>query len=225
MFVWSGRRKISGVYGHLHQGRSTWDLAECTSSKVHAPVPRRPKTLMTSIMALWPFYQWGMDIFGPLPQAAEKLKFVIVAIDYFTKWIEAKPLAIITGKDLKKFVWDIIVCRFGLPYVIVTDNITQFVNDPFKGWCESLNIKQINMTVAHPQTNGLVEMANKSLIEGIKARNEASRVEDQGKLGPKWEGPYRVTKAYQNGSYKLQTMGGKEVPRTWHAINLRKCYI
>ncbi|GJU88697.1 hypothetical protein Tco_1301120 [Tanacetum coccineum] len=45
-------------------------------------------------------------------------------------------------------------------------------------------------------------------------RNEASRVEDQGKLGPKWEGPYRVTEAYQNGSYKLQTMGGKEVPRT-----------
>ncbi|GJT42253.1 hypothetical protein Tco_0950968 [Tanacetum coccineum] len=56
-------------------------------------------------------------------------------------------------------------------------------------------------------------------------RNEASRVEDQGKLGPKWEGPYQVTEAYQNGFYKLQTMRGKEVPRTWHAINLRKCYL
>nr|GFC25538.1 reverse transcriptase domain-containing protein [Tanacetum cinerariifolium] len=58
-----------------------------------------------------------------------------------------------------------------------------------------------------------------------EAKNEASRVEDQGKLGLKWEGPYRVTEAYQNGSYKLQTMGGKEISRTWHAINLRKCYV
>ncbi|GJS57049.1 hypothetical protein Tco_0651833 [Tanacetum coccineum] len=47
-----------------------------------------------------------------------------------------------------------------------------------------------------------------------EAKNEARRVEDQGKLGPKWEGPYKVTEAYQNGSYKLQTMGGNEVPRT-----------
>ncbi|GKD99984.1 hypothetical protein Tco_1387968 [Tanacetum coccineum] len=61
--------------------------------------------------------------------------------------------------------------------------------------------------------------------ECVFRRNEASRVEDQGKLGPKWEGPYRVTEAYQNDSYKFQTMGGKEVPRTWHAINLRKCYV
>ncbi|GJW62251.1 reverse transcriptase domain-containing protein [Tanacetum coccineum] len=61
--------------------------------------------------------------------------------------------------------------------------------------------------------------------EYVFRRNKASRVEDQGKLGPKWEGPYRVTEAYHNGSYKLQTMGGKEVPRTWHATNLRKCYV
>ncbi|GJU08940.1 reverse transcriptase domain-containing protein [Tanacetum coccineum] len=61
--------------------------------------------------------------------------------------------------------------------------------------------------------------------EYVFRRNEASRVEDQGKLGLKWEGPYRVTETYQNGSYKLQTMGGKEVPQTWHGINLRKCYI
>ncbi|GJU44484.1 reverse transcriptase domain-containing protein [Tanacetum coccineum] len=125
---------------------------------------------MTSIMAPWPFYQWGMDILGPLPQASGKLKFVIVAIDYFTKWIEANPLARITGKDVKKFVWDNIVCRFGLPRVIVTNNGTQFVNDPFKGWCKSLNIKQMNTAVAHPQANSLVERANKSLMEGIKVR-------------------------------------------------------
>nr|GEW76781.1 reverse transcriptase domain-containing protein [Tanacetum cinerariifolium] len=60
--------------------------------------------------------------------------------------------------------------------------------------------------------------------EFVFQKNKTSRVEYQGKLGPKWEGPYRVAKAYQNGSYKLQTMEDKEVPRTWHAINLSKCY-
>nr|GEU43937.1 reverse transcriptase domain-containing protein [Tanacetum cinerariifolium] len=137
----------------------------CDSCQVHAPVSRRPKTPMTSILEPWSFYQWGIDILGPLPQAFGKLKFVIIAIDYFTKWIEAKPLARITGKDVKKFTWDNIVCRFGLSRVLVTDNRTQFVYDPFKGWCESLNIKQMNTVVAHLQANSLV-----SLMEGIKAR-------------------------------------------------------
>ncbi|GKF33740.1 reverse transcriptase domain-containing protein [Tanacetum coccineum] len=73
-----------------------------------------------------------MDVLGPLLEATRKVKFVIVAIDYFTKWIEAKPLARTTGKEVKKFVWDNITCRFGLPRIIVTDNGTNFINDPFK---------------------------------------------------------------------------------------------
>ncbi|GJU14019.1 reverse transcriptase domain-containing protein [Tanacetum coccineum] len=97
--------------------------------------------LMTLIMDPWPFYQWGMDILSPLPQSVSKVKFIIVAIDYCTKWIEAKPLARITGKEVKKFVWDNVVCRFRLPRIIVMDNGTQFVNDSFKSWCEKLNIQ------------------------------------------------------------------------------------
>ncbi|GJZ53094.1 reverse transcriptase domain-containing protein [Tanacetum coccineum] len=57
---------------------------------------------------------------------------------------------------------------FSLPRIIVTDNSMQFVNDPFKSWCAKLDIQQMNIVVAHPQANGLVERANKSLMEGIK---------------------------------------------------------
>ncbi|GKB05813.1 reverse transcriptase domain-containing protein, partial [Tanacetum coccineum] len=137
------------------------------------------------------------------------------------------------------------VDKFGLPRIIVTDNGAQLVNEPFKGWCTRFKIQQMNTSVAHPQANGLVERANRSLMEGIKtrlgreragwerreaaavreAKNEASKIEDEGKLGPNWEGPYRVTEAFENGSYKLQTMEDKVVPRTWHAVNLRKCYL
>nr|GEV06775.1 hypothetical protein [Tanacetum cinerariifolium] len=156
--------------------RDAWEeIRRCDSCQIHAPVLKLPKTLMTSIMAPWSFFQWGMDVLGPLLEAPEKVKFVIVAVDYFTKWIEAKALAKkalpnTTGKKVKKFVWDNIVCRFGFPSIIVTDNGTNFVNHPFKSWCKQLNIQQINTVVAHPQANGSVERANRSLMEGIKTR-------------------------------------------------------
>ncbi|GKB64000.1 reverse transcriptase domain-containing protein [Tanacetum coccineum] len=59
----------------------------------------------------------------------------------------------------------------------------------------------------------------------VYRRNAASQVKNQGKLGLNWEGPYRVTEAYGNGSYKLATIDDQEVPRTWHAINLRNCFM
>nr|GEW38135.1 hypothetical protein [Tanacetum cinerariifolium] len=84
--------------------------------------------------------------------------------------IEAKAMATITGNQVKKFVWDNIVCRFGLPREIVSDNGKQFSDNPFKDWCEKLNITQRFASVKHSQSNGLIERANRSLGEGIKAR-------------------------------------------------------
>ncbi|GJY26047.1 reverse transcriptase domain-containing protein [Tanacetum coccineum] len=71
------------------------------------------------------------------------------------------------------FVWDNIVCRFGLPGEIVSDNGKQFRDNPFKDWCEKLCIRQCFASVKHPQANGLVERANMSLGEGIKAQLDA----------------------------------------------------
>nr|GEZ57679.1 reverse transcriptase domain-containing protein [Tanacetum cinerariifolium] len=86
-----------------------------------------------------------------------------------TKWIEAKAVATITGGHVKKFVWDNIVCRFGSTGKIISDNGKQFTDNPFKDWCDKLNITQRFASVKHPQYNGLVERANQSLREGIKA--------------------------------------------------------
>ncbi|GJV76006.1 reverse transcriptase domain-containing protein, partial [Tanacetum coccineum] len=76
----------------------------------------------------------------------------------------------ITGAQVKKFIWDNVVCRFGLPGEIVSDNGKQFMDNLFKDWCEKLNIRQCFASVKHPQTNGLVERANRSLGEVIKSR-------------------------------------------------------
>ncbi|GKB05472.1 reverse transcriptase domain-containing protein [Tanacetum coccineum] len=115
-----------------------------------------PKTLMTLIMAPWVFFQWGMDVLGPLPEAPRKVKYVIVAKDYFTKWIKAKPLAKTTKKEVKKFVWDNIVCRFGLPRITVTENETNFVNDPF----ESCLMKGIKKQLGRERKGWVDELPN-----------------------------------------------------------------
>nr|GEX75091.1 reverse transcriptase domain-containing protein [Tanacetum cinerariifolium] len=84
----------------------------------------------------------GIDIAGPFPEGPGKVKLLLVAMDYFTKWIEAKAVVTITGSQVKKFVWDNIVCRFGIPGEIVSDNGKQFSDNPFKDWRDKLNITQ-----------------------------------------------------------------------------------
>nr|GEU36850.1 reverse transcriptase domain-containing protein [Tanacetum cinerariifolium] len=75
-------------------------IRECNYCQVHRPVPRNLQQNLTPIMSPWPFYKWGIDITGPFSEGPVKVKFLIVAIDYFTKWIEAKPVATITGAQV-----------------------------------------------------------------------------------------------------------------------------
>ncbi|GKB03179.1 reverse transcriptase domain-containing protein [Tanacetum coccineum] len=145
-------------------------IRKCDDCQVHRPVPKNPQQKLTLITSPWPFHKWGINISGPFPEAQGKVNFLIIAINYFTKWIKAKPVATITRNEIKKFVWDHIVCMFGLPGEIVSNNEKQFRDNPFKDWCDKLNIKQRFASVKHPQANGQVERANRSLGEGIKAR-------------------------------------------------------
>nr|GEU60146.1 reverse transcriptase domain-containing protein [Tanacetum cinerariifolium] len=113
-------------------------IRECNDYQVHRPVSRNSQQNLTLVTSPWPFYKWGIDIAGPFAECPGKVKFLMVAIDYFTKLIEAKPVATITGAQIKKFVWDNIVCRFSLPGEIISDNGKQFRDSPFKEWCKKL---------------------------------------------------------------------------------------
>ena len=77
---------------------------------------------MTPVSSQWPFSQWGIDIVGPFPKGKGQTKYAVVAIDYFTKWAEAEALVTITTLQIQNFVWKNIICRFGLPKVLITDN-------------------------------------------------------------------------------------------------------
>ena len=77
---------------------------------------------------------------SPLQRVPGGYTHLFIAIDKFTKWIEAKPVATITDAKAKEFFQDIVV-RFGVPNTIITDNGTQFTGSEFKEWCEEIGIK------------------------------------------------------------------------------------
>nr|KYP46002.1 Retrovirus-related Pol polyprotein from transposon 17.6 [Cajanus cajan] len=85
-----------------------------------------PPEALHHMMSAWPFSQWGMDILRPFPPAKGQLKFLLVAIDYFTKWIKACPLAKITTKNVQRFTWRSIVCRFRIPHTLSTTQETPY---------------------------------------------------------------------------------------------------
>ena len=107
---------------------------------------------------------------GPLPTAKGNKKFVIVAVDYFTKWAEAEALARIGQSDVKGVVWKNVVCRFGIPQVLITDNGTQFDESLFRNFCAELGIRQHFSSPGHPQANGQAEVTNRSILEALKKR-------------------------------------------------------
>ena len=88
--------------------------------------------VLDPLSSLWPFAQWGLDIVEPFPKAAGNKRWLLVNTDYFTKWIEAEPLANIKDMDAKRFVWKNIVTRFGIPRTLILDNGLQFDSKTFR---------------------------------------------------------------------------------------------
>src|SRR6266540_675873 len=128
-----------------------------------------PAQELQTIPITWPFAVRGLDMVYPLQRAPGGYTHLFVAIDKFTKWIEAKTVATIIAAKAKEFFQDIVV-RFGVPNRIITDNGTQFTGFEFKDWCEELGIKICYASVAHPQSNGQVELANGMVLQGVKSR-------------------------------------------------------
>ncbi|KAL5543346.1 hypothetical protein UlMin_007130 [Ulmus minor] len=118
----------------------------------------------------WPFTKWGIDLIGPLPKACSQVKYAVVAIEFYTKWVEAKPLAKIIDQKVIEFVWKNIFCRFRIPNNIVSDHGAQFDYSKFKNLCDNFGILKTFSTPAHPQSNGQVEVVNKTIKQTLKKK-------------------------------------------------------
>ncbi|KAI5337465.1 hypothetical protein L3X38_016736 [Prunus dulcis] len=101
-----------------------------------------------------------------MPQGKGQVKYAVVAVDYFTKWVEAEPLATITAARIEEFVWTHICCRFGVPYAIITDNGRQFDSELFR---------QFFASPAHPKSNGQVEAINKIVKKLLKRQLDKAK--------------------------------------------------
>jgi hypothetical protein len=92
----------------------------------------------------------------------------VLAVEYFTKWVEAKPLTNVSSASIKKFFWQNITCRYGIPRYITIDNTKYFDNVMFKDFCHQIGMKVAFASVYHPQINRVVERANGLIFEAIK---------------------------------------------------------
>ncbi|KAL0303534.1 UNVERIFIED_CONTAM: Gag-Pol polyprotein [Sesamum radiatum] len=148
---------------------------KCESCQRYASLIHTPATPMEPIRIACPFNQWGIDILGPFPQAVAQKKFIVVAVEYFSKWVEAEALAKITEREMINFIWKNIICRFGIPRVLISDNGTQFQGKAITAWCKELKIQQNFTAVGNPQENGQTEVTNRTILQHLKTRLEGAK--------------------------------------------------
>ncbi|VFQ73798.1 unnamed protein product [Cuscuta campestris] len=156
-------------------------VRKCPTCQQFQNIPGRPATNYTPISSVIPFSRWGIDLLGALPKGAGQARWIVVAIDYFKKWVEAKPLAGITGRQMIDFVGANILCRFGVPKQIISDNGTQFEEAEFQDFLKTWGIQHTKVSVAYPHANGQVENVNRTIIDGIKKKllSEGSKSVDE----------------------------------------------
>ena len=127
-----------------------------------------PAQGLQTIPASWPFACWGLDMIGPFKPALGGFRYIYIAIDKFSKWIEYKLLVLATAKKTVELFEDIIHI-FGLSNSIITDLETMFTGRHFWDFCEEHCISVKYVSVAHPRANGQVERANGMILDALKS--------------------------------------------------------
>ena len=165
----AGRAFRQGFYWPTALSDAGYLVKTCDACQFHAKNVNQPAQALQTIPLSWPFAVWGLDIVGHFPRAVGGYRYLLVAIDKFTKWVEVEPVRTITAQAAIKFIRGI-VCRFGVPNRIITDNGTQFTSGAFKAYCSELGTKICFASVAHPRANGQVEGGNAEVLRGLNMK-------------------------------------------------------
>src|SRR4051812_24092368 len=144
----------------------------CMGCQYYARQLHVPAEELRTIPITWPFAVWGLDMVGLLQSAPRVFTHLLVAVDKFTKWIEAKPIRKLDRATALRFVRDLVV-RFGLPHSIITDNGSNLSLGEVEAYCWDKGIRLDLASVAHSQSNDQVERANGLILQGIKPCLEA----------------------------------------------------
>ena len=121
------------------------------------------------LTAPWPFAMWVIDMIGEIKTTTSNgHRFILVAINYFTKWVEVASLTSVTKNVVARFIKQNLICRHGVPDRIITNNGTNLNNTMITALCEQLKIYHHNSSPYRPKMNGAVEAANKNIKKIIQ---------------------------------------------------------
>jgi len=144
-------------------------VRKCQKCQIYADNINVSPTALNVLSTPWPFSMWGIDVIGAIePKTSNGHRFILVAIDYFTKWVEAASYANVTRKVVVKFIKKELICRYGIHERIITDNATNLNNQMMSELCKEFEIKHNNSLPYRPKMNGVVEAANKNIKKIIQ---------------------------------------------------------
>jgi transposase InsO family protein len=156
-FYWWPRMR-DDIQAELAQCRpcQDFDRRRPTRNPLHPIIPTRL------------FGLWGLDFVGPLPESLDGNKYILVAIEYFSRWPIARAVPAATSTEVNRFLMEEVFTVYGRPDAILTDNGTHFTDQVLRDTCQELDVKHLFATPYHPATNGLVEKYNGTLIYGLE---------------------------------------------------------
>ncbi|RVW86146.1 Retrovirus-related Pol polyprotein from transposon 17.6 [Vitis vinifera] len=155
----------SGILSHCHDsacGGCPLYVQGCDRCQRLGKLTRRNMMPLNPILIVDVFDVWGIDFMGPFPMSFGH-SYILVGVDYVSKWVEAIPCRSNDHKVVLKFLKDNIFARFGVPKAIISDGGTHFCNKPFETLLAKYGVKHKVATPYHPQTSGQVELANREI--------------------------------------------------------------
>ncbi|XP_035266158.1 uncharacterized protein LOC118223565 isoform X2 [Anguilla anguilla] len=155
-FYWPGVKRAVEEY-----------CRHCADCQLHSPKVKYKNPLIPLPIIEVPFHRIAMDIVGPLPRSSRGHKYILVILDYATRFPEAIPLRTATGKAVARELF-LLFSRVGIAAEILTDQGSCFMSTVLKAMCGLLKVKQVRTSVYHPQTDGLVERFNHTLKQMMR---------------------------------------------------------
>ena len=138
-------------------------MRQCHQCQIYGNLNHLPPTVLNSLSSPWPFAVWGIDIIGEIRlNASNGHKYIVVVIDYFSRWIKAESFGTLKAKKMAKFIEKSLICRYGVPHHIVTDNGVQFQAE-IAELLQRYGIEHHKSSPYRPWANGAVEAANKNV--------------------------------------------------------------
>ena len=143
-----------GYYWPAMKKDTTEFVKKCHSCQVQANLIHTHLQSLHSMVTPWPFHTWGLNLMGPVNPPSREYIWILVAIDYFTKWVETVPLRKAIRGAVANFIKENIIVRFGVPHRIISGNGIPFVNSDVRKMLEFYQVKHHRPSPYYPQGNG-----------------------------------------------------------------------